>query len=89
MIKPKTLPFYLQNGDYLDILDNEDVIIATVNTHENSLEIGEYIEKACNNYPKAIELLKQINHFYDSGNTDLNLEYDIQWRINQFIDEIG
>ena len=88
MIKPKTLPFYLQNGDYLDILDNEDVIIATVNTHENSLEIGEYIEKACNNYPKAIELLKQINHFYDSGNTDLNLEYDIQWRINQFIDEV-
>ena len=60
MKQPKTLPFNLQNGDYLDILDSEDVIIATVNTHENDTKVGEYIVESCNNYPKAIELLKSF-----------------------------
>jgi len=60
MKKPKTLPFYLQNGDYLDILDSEDVIIATVNTHQNELETGEYIVESCNNYLKSLNLLNQI-----------------------------
>lgn len=58
MKQPETLPFYLQNGDYLDILDNEDVIIATINTHQNGLEVGEYVVKATNNFHKAMELLK-------------------------------
>jgi len=90
MIKPtNNLPWkevLSKNKKKYEIRDNEDVLVV-----DNIFDLGDalYIEEACNNYPKAIELLKQINHFYDSGNTDLNLEYDIQWRINQFIDEIG
>lgn len=88
MNKIKTLPFYLQNGDYLDILDKDDVIIATVNTHQNDVEIGEYIVESCNNYSKAIELLKEaINQLESWKREDEENSFTMR-RINEFLKSV-
>lgn len=85
MKQPKTLPFYLQNGDYLDILDSEDVIIATVNTHQNELEVGDYIVEACNNYPKALKLLNYFVNRVEKGEIKSKTTYN---KYKEFLKQI-
>lgn len=64
--KYSKLPYSIHNGDYLDILDAEDCIVATVNTHLNDKADSEYIVQACNNFPKAVELLKKSEFYLSS-----------------------
>ena len=62
MIKPENkLPFkqiLSKNRKKYQIIDIDNILIA-----DNVFDLGDaiYIEEACNNYPKAIELLKSLS----------------------------
>lgn len=78
------LPFHLNDDcGYLDIEDSENVIIATINSHHNLVKDAEYIVEACNNYPKAIELLKEIQQEVCFFKTK-----DTQDKLNNFLKHI-
>jgi len=98
MIKPtNNLPWkevLSKNKKKYEIRDNEDVLVV-----DNIFDLGDalYIEEACNNYSKAIELLKEIEKSLPSENyskdKDLTYFYNnviklLKKDINQFIDEV-
>ena len=82
------LPLYIEDYDYLDIVDSEDVIIATFNSKQNNIQDANYVVKAANKFPEALELLKLAIERLEINNCEESEEcYILQ--IEQFLNSLG
>lgn len=62
---PNELPFVECDFACLGIEDSSGRIILTMNQDTDKLN-RDYIVEACNNYPKAIEILKKLSYWKDN-----------------------
>lgn len=90
MLEPKSkLPWSITN-ETNELVDASYYSIFGA-THDNTAitdEVdGNYIVQACNNFPKAVELLKRFGWYLDSINTQHDLEGLNNWNktIKEFL----
>jgi hypothetical protein len=88
MKKPNNLPWIMGNDRKYSpnvIYDNkrDNIVLAPMGKKETGEEIGGYALMACNEFPIAVELLRECV----KGQTKLDIE--LAYKVNQFLERLS